>query len=531
MARRFLLVAALLCCFILQGRTQSDLQDPLGSAFRASACAKLRALLPAKSCVVLFSGGFIAQDDAQRYAQPFGCDPDFYYLTGLRIPNAVAVIFSEPKTLIEGSVSTLVFLPDKTDYGLVSMGYEYRGKFGSQEGNLSIRQASQWRKFCMEILANESVEKIYTKPMRLSTFQEPGSTSYQENCAIFYAALAPGFPFGQQAQARFKKIATVDFKSVPALVQEIRAWIAYQPQESCIPLLDRFLQVQTSEELMTLQAEMRRIKINIQEYSSTYWSPRMLKTEAELVLIRKSVDILEDAFKAAASRAAAGKAEARMQAAAMYVALRDGARLAMPPVVASGKNSARPNYVANAGVLPSSGPVILDLALEVNGYHARATRTLPIGGSFGADVKALYEGTLALHQKQIKACTSGATIASIGGIASGGFTELDKTLIFTSNGLGARHIVKVQFLTGIGLELEELALGNTLQIGQVLSVETAIYLGDGDGVTTKWRSTGIALRDMLYIGANGTEVLTKGIPSDLGSLIALVQTPIRLPED
>jgi Xaa-Pro aminopeptidase len=68
----------------------------------------------------------------------------------------------------------------------------------------------------------------------------------------------------------------------------------------------------------------------------------------------------------------------------------------MPIVVASGKNSARPNYVSNLGKMPATGPLVLDIALEINGYHARATRTLPIGGNFGADIKALYEGTVTL---------------------------------------------------------------------------------------------------------------------------------------
>lgn len=531
MTRRFLLLAALLCCFFVQGRTQSDLSDPLGSAFRVSARTKLQAQLPAKSCVVLFSGGLVAHDPEGAFAQPCTCDPDFYYLTGLRIPDAILVIFPESRALTEGDVSSLLFLPDKTDYGLVSMGYEYRGKFGLQDGQIAIRQAGQWRKFCTEILATESVEKIYTKPMRLSTFQKPGSFGYQEDCSVFYAALAPGFPFGMQAQQNFKKIATVDYKSTPALVNQIRSQIGYTAQEPCLPLINRFLEVKSAEELYALQSEIRSIKINIQDWASKYWSSRALKSDAEMGLMRKAITVLEDAFKAAALGVVAWQPEYKVQATAAAQIMMAGGRLSMPIVVASGKNSARPNYVSNAGTMPEKGPLVLDLALEINGYHARATRTLPIAGNFGTDAKALYEGTLAIHQKHIKACVANASMASISGIASAGFTELDKSLIFSQNALGARHVVKVQFLSGIGLELEEPLQSNVLQVGHVLCVETAIYLGDEEGVTAKWRGTGIVLRDMLYIGPNGSEVLTKGIPSDIAGLQAMVGKPFRAPEN
>jgi Xaa-Pro aminopeptidase len=92
-------------------------------------------------------------------------------------------------------------------------------------------------------------------------------------------------------------------------------------------------------------------------------------------------------------------------------------------------------------------------------------------------------------------------------------------------------VLKITHLESIGLELEE---GNTpaaLAPDMVVSVETALYLLDEDGITAKWRGTGIVLRDMVHITDLGNEVLTKAIPLDAAGVEAMVKATIKLPED
>jgi Xaa-Pro aminopeptidase len=530
MTPRYLVLVALLSFISFQGRSQTDLQDPLGSAFRISAQAKLRALLPAKTCAIVFSGGLLAYDAAAQHPQKFDCDPDFYYLTGLRLPDAAVVVFAEPRNLTEGSVSTVLFLPDKTDYGLVSMGYEYRGKFGLQEGGVAIRQAGQWRKFIQEILSTEAVERVFTKPLQQLTYQKPGGTDYWDLNDKLFSALAPGFPFEPAAQKFYKEILAADTSTMATLSQRINAMLEYQSPALRDPILERFGRATRLEDLRALQAEIRRVKIDLLQYACCLSVLRVDKSEAEIALLTQSATVLVEAFKAAASRVQAGRAEARLQAVAEYVAQLRRATLPMRAVAASGKHAAQPNYNANAATLPKAGLVVLDVAVAVEGYVARATRTLPIG-TLGSELRPLYDGVLDIHQKSIQGCLQNVAPSKLQATAAAGFDALDKTQIFSTNALGARKVLKVTDITPIGLSLVDGPLPKALKAGQVICLETAIYLPDEDGVTAKWRGTGIVLRDMVWIGPDGPQVLTKGIPSEVAALESLVQTPIRLPED
>jgi Xaa-Pro aminopeptidase len=531
MAPRFLLTVAFLFFISLQGRSQNDLIDPLGSAFRIDAQAKIRKQLPPKTCAILFSGGFLARDPEGLFPQDFSCDPDFYYLTGLRLPDAAVVIFAEPRAMTEGSVSTVLFLPDKTDYGLVSMGYEYRGKFGLQDGGIAIRQAGQWRKFCNEILANESVERIFTKPVQLATYKKPGASDYWDMSYRMFAALAPGFAFDPAAQKYYKEILKADSATMGPIATRINARLEYEASDLHDPILMRFAKITRPDALVRLQEEIRRVKIDLLQYDCCLKSGSAFWEAAELTLLRKAAGVVVEAMKASASRASAGNAETKLQAAAVYVARYRNASLPIPVVIASGKHSAQPNYIANASNLPKSGPVVLDLAVNLDGFLARATRTVPAGGSFGADFKALYEGVLAIHQKSIAACVAKAVPSKVQTAGSVAFDALDKSLIFSTNALGARKVLKIIDLVESGRALAEGIPQRTLEVGQVICLETAIYLPDEDNVTAKWRGMGIVLRDMIYVGADGPEVLTKALPTDAATLESLALAPIRLPED
>ncbi len=531
MASRFLLLVALLFCLVPSGRSQYDLQDPLGSAFRLDAQSRLRRQLPPNSCVILFSGGFVAQDAYGRYAQTFSCDPDFYYLTGMRIPDAAVVVFSEPRALTEGSVSTLLFLPDKTDYGLVSMGYEFKGKFGLQEGGCALRQAGLWTKFCSEVLATESVNKVFTKPVRSNTFEKPGGSAYWDLSHKLFATLAPGFPFEANAQKFYKEILAADSASMGPLAMRINARMEYESPDLRDPILERFGKLTRPSALIQLQNEIRRVKIDLLQFECCMKMGMDQKSASEMQVLQQAVAILGEAMKAAAARAVAGRPEYKLIAAAEYVARFRNADLPMPILVAAGKHSALPNYVAQNGIVPKSGPVVVDIAVGVDGYLARATRTFPAGGSFGPEVKSLYQGVLAIHQKTIDACLPNISPSKLQGTAAAGFEALDKVQIFASNALGSRKVLKVTSIYPTGLAIEEAFAPKTLAVGSVICVETALYLPDEESTTSKWRGTGIVLRDMLRIGADGPEVLTKNIPTDVTSLESWTISPNRLPED
>lgn len=530
MKTRLPLLVALLIFFSLQGRSQMDAPDPLGSAFRIAAQARLRAKLPAKSCAVVFSGGFQAYDPSRQFPRDFSSDPDFYYLTGYRYPDAVAVVFSEPRALVEGNVSTLVFLPDKADYGLASMGCIYRGKFGMVGEGLATRPIAQWKKFCTEVLAAESMERIFSKPLRETDFKKPGDRDYNYLGAKFFATLAPGYAFSPQVQRFYKDILATDTTGMASLATRISAMLEYEMPEEKDPILVRFIKSRDSESLRQLQKEIERMKVDLLQMAGWMAEQRILKTEQELTLMRKAAAAVTVAMQAVAARVRTGISEASLQATADYVLRLHRGLLVKPSTIASGAASALPNYAAPPSPLPKSGPVVVDLAVSMEGYHARATRTLPVNGDFGADLRPLYEGVVAIHKNNLQACQPRASVRKLAEAASTAFEELNKRLVFNTNALGARKVLKITHVATMGLELEE-GGATLLPPDAVLCVETALYLPDEDGVTSKWRGIGVVLRDMLRITASGNEVLTQALPLDASAVEAMVKATFKLPED
>lgn len=531
MAPRFLLLVALSLLFSLQGRSQSDPLDSLGSAFRLSVQSKVRSKLPAKSCLVLFSGGFRAFDPNAQWATDFQCDPDFYYLTGYRMPESVVVLFSEAHTLSDGSVSTLIFMPDKNEAGLRSMGYSYTGKFGmtSNEG-VAIRPTGQWAKFCAEVLAGEEVSKIFAKPMVPSDFRKPGDFEYNYLSGKFFGVLAPGYAFDPQAMKFYKETLLADTNSLPALQSRIGALLAYRLPEERDPLLRRIADVRGASELSRMQAELRKIKVDLSQAEQWLLTCRRIKTEKEVAALKKSAELVMRALKVMAPKLVAGNREVEAAMVAEYIIRRKGGDLAKPVGVNSGKHASQPGYHAALDILPKNGLVTVDLGGGWNGYMGRITRTLPIGGTFGAEMKSVYLGVSAIHGRSLQACVTGAAPSKLQEAAANGFTDLDKRLIFSTNGLGARKVLKVTHLTSIGLGLEE-EIPRSLEPGMVVCLETALYLPDEDGITAKWRGIGIVLRDMVHVTSTGNTVLTQALPIDADGIEALVQATFHLPED
>lgn len=531
MAPRFLLLVASLLLFSFQGRSQTDPQDPLGSAFRLSVQSKIRGKLPPKSCMVLFSGSFQSWDPEHRWPREYNCDPDFYYVTGLRMPESVVVVFSEPRILAEGAVSTLLFLPDKSEAGLRGMGYGYGGKFGmtANEG-VATRPTGQWAKFCAEVLAGEEVQRIFAKPLIASDFRKPGDFEYNYLSGKFFSVLAPGYAYEPQAMQYYKDAMQADTSSLSSLQARIGALLAYRLPEERDALLRRITEVRGADALTRLQADLRKIKVDLLQAETWTLALRRIKSDKEVAALQRTAEQLMDAMRILAPKLMPGKPERDAAVVAEYVLRRKGAFIAKPAGVNSGKHAAQPGYHAALDLLPKAGLVNVDLGAGLDGYNGRVTRTLPVGGTFGTELKSLYLGVSAIHGRSLQACIAGATPSKLQESSANGFSDLDKRLIFSTNALGARKVLKVTHVASIGLDLDE-ELPRVLEPGMVVCLETALYLPDEEGVTAKWRGIGIVLRDMVQVSSAGNVVLTQALPIDATALEEMVQATFHLPED
>src|SRR5690606_37500852 len=100
-----LMVACSLLSFFFaletHGQTPDLPDDFLGKDFHKERRAKLKEKLPPNSMAVFFANPIRNRSNDVDYV--YHQDPDFYYLTGYREPNAVLLVFKEPQTAANGT--------------------------------------------------------------------------------------------------------------------------------------------------------------------------------------------------------------------------------------------------------------------------------------------------------------------------------------------------------------------------------------------------------------------------------------------
>ena len=91
--------------------SQSEPQDYLSSEFHKNRRDNVRSLMPSNSVAVFFANPVRnrANDVDYHYHQ----DPNFYYLTGLREPNSILLIFSEDQKNYNNIYNELIFVQER----------------------------------------------------------------------------------------------------------------------------------------------------------------------------------------------------------------------------------------------------------------------------------------------------------------------------------------------------------------------------------------------------------------------------------
>jgi Xaa-Pro aminopeptidase len=129
---------------------------------------------------------------------------------------------------------------------------------------------------------------------------------------------------------------------------------------------------------------------------------REIKSDTELALIQRAVDITVDAQKAAMARVLTATRENEVQATIEFTFRNLGACCwAFPSIVAAGRNATTLHYETNNDPIVRDGLLLTDLGAEVEGYSADVTRTYPADGTFSPEQRAIYDIVLAAQNETL----------------------------------------------------------------------------------------------------------------------------------
>ena len=206
---------------------------------------------------------------------------------------------------------------------------------------------------------------------------------------------------------------------------------------------------------------------------------RIIKDENEIELIKKAINISDEAYSHILKFVKAGMSEQEIATELEYFMRKLGSeRPAFTTIVASGVRGALPHGVATDKLINNGEFVTIDFGAVYKGYHSDITRTFCVGKASDRQ-KEIYDIVLQAQLLGLKEIAPNA-----------GYGD------FFGHGLG--H--------GVGLEIHELprlsplSPTDKLKENMIVTNEPGIYVPDFGGVR---------IEDTVLVTANGCQALTQ----------------------
>jgi Xaa-Pro aminopeptidase len=234
---------------------------------------------------------------------------------------------------------------------------------------------------------------------------------------------------------------------------------------------------------------------------------RLIKSPEEIEVIRRNGKISAEAIKQAMLAAKPGVYEYEIEAAAMQVILKNGARsAAYAPIVGSGPNTCILHYEKNSRQVQAGDLVLMDFGANLDYLSMDITRTWPGSGTFSPEQREVYEIALAVEKACIEAYRPGVTSEDV---------QKHVEEVMMKKGLEARGL-RGGFGHFVGMGTHDVGPRPlTLQEGMVFAIEPGLYYPD--------KNIGIRIEDTVLITKDGCEVLTRDVPKDIDEVEKLLR--------
>ena len=264
---------------------------------------------------------------------------------------------------------------------------------------------------------------------------------------------------------------------------------------------------------------------------------RQIKTDDEIALLQRAIDITAHGFDAAMRTAAPGVHEYEVQAALERPFRQLGSpRNGYPSIVAGGGNACVLHYIRNRDALGPEDLLLIDAGAEYGFYTADVTRTWPVSGKFTPPQRAIYELTLESQRKAIADVKPGAGFDDVHRTATRTLVQglIDLGIMSGSvDGIMEQQSYRDYYMHAtshwLGLDVHDCGpyrddRGQVrLRPGMVLTVEPGLYFGpQAKQAPDIYRGIGIRIEDDVLVTEDGCRVLSEAIPKDPDELEAIV---------
>ena len=511
-------------------KAQEVPNDFLSADFHKDRREKVRAMMPPNSVLVFFANA--ERNRANDVDYVYHQDPDFYYLTGYKEPNAVLLLFSDAQTDASGaSYDELIYVQERDPRA-----EQWTGKRLGVDGvqhELGFKNAFNGSEFKDLALDFSSFDKISFYDFHNDYRDTRGNADLFDLIKTFKIKTNYPADYDATKQRLYAMITASEVENSANVAQTLNRYLANNPSLQEDELLNNFVNAPDAD----LRNEIKNKVLVVQKTSNLDSNTiaeimnqlRETKTDAEIKLLKKAVEISAVGQIEVMKAMHPNMSETEIQGVHEYVYKKYGAEYeGYPSIVGGGNNGCILHYIENNKPKVGTDLVLMDLGAEYHGYTADVTRTIPANGKFTLAQKAIYDIVYEAQEAGIKASVVGApfrapgdaakTVVADGLLKLGIISEISEARTYFPH--GTSHY--------LGLDVHDKGTYGPLMPNTVITVEPGIYIPEGSDCDKKWWGIAVRIEDDILITEKGPVNLSAMAPRTTEAIEAMMRQPSPL---
>ena len=462
------LIILLMMSFAVQTTLAQDFEptDYLPKEFHAGRRDALRAIMPENSVMAVFA--YPTRNFSNDVDYLYHQNPDLYYFTGYKEPDALILIFKDAQKDADGNSFKELFFVQKRNAQQESWTGRRLGIEGAkaQLGITMSFNGNDFKDYPIDFSKFKSV--IYSTPPTMA----PSKTESAALAGLFLS---------------FQKKANLS----PDNATEANA---------------------ARRTYNTLTGQLREIK-----------------TPEELTMLRKAVEISCQGQIEVMKAAHANMSELEIQGLHEFVHKKYGAEnMGYGSIVGAGENGCILHYITNTKTKVGNSLILMDVGAEYHGYTADVTRTIPASGKFTAEEKAIYQIVYDAQEAAFKTLKDGSNFGKASAAADEVISERLLKLGIIKEKKDFRKYYTHGLSHHIGLDVHDRSASRTLLKNMVITIEPGIYIPANSDCDKKWWSIGVRIEDDVLITQDGYENLSHFAPRSIAEIEKLMATKSAL---
>ena len=277
----------------------------------------------------------------------------------------------------------------------------------------------------------------------------------------------------------------------------------------------------------------RKDQADLDQELAVYLSElRLIKDAGEVRALQSAIGATKRGFEDVIARLRTAGTERELEGVFWTRARMEGNDVGYTSIVAAAEHACCLHWKHNDGRIRKGDLLLLDAGVEGNTlYTADITRTLPIGGRFSKEQRAVYEIVLAAQQAALKMVRPGndfmaPNTAAMAVLAAG----LERLGILPTSAAEAlrdenqfyRRYSLHNVSHMLGLDVHDCAQARAqnykygkLAAGMVLTIEPGLYFQTDDlTVPARYRGIGIRIEDDVLVTSRGHRNLSASLPTE-----------------